>query len=602
MSVSVTVDETTRAVAVTVSKARGPIGATGATGPQGPTGATGATGPAGSDATVTAASTLTALEAMTVAQDQDAREALGFSRSAASGSLPSPASLVMSRVRVERQINPIPDQFVIFDSRFENSSEITLEAGATITAGTGLILTKNAGAQAFASAKANKLLAPCVAVEISVNFSAVSGATQYVGCGITLRSATTSSNYITAFWDKVAGTVGLDIKKAGAQTTLAGAAFAPTSAFKMLVLIYGNTVSMLADTGNGWTLVALWRNSLATPWNLRTDWDSNDFVPVVLAHTSSGSWTITRFRAGYAGYVGLQSLCYVKDETGAPLIDEQGNYYMNATACLPFNSPGTATNWNHCHGMTFAVDPTTYKLTPTAQYFPYRAGEWRMDDAFGPIIYDRSERRWNYLTQNASQLGSVNAAILNYYSDGNLLRGCHVLTDFYEVVMPGNKPRWDADAIKVGSTWYVGYSSRTADLLAGTFFPALASGPSLSGTFTAVGSDPTQTQAEGVHFAKIGGTYYVCSSTGAGMLIYDMTMTLVTTITPTGYVVGSVPHPHCNLVALPIGSRTRYIIETFNRTLGMGGGVATYGDREIYEASQLYDGNEFAVDSMIQRR
>jgi len=69
MSVSVTVNETTRAVGVTVSNERGPIGATGATGatgaqgPTGATGATGATGPAGSDATVTEANVQSALAA-----------------------------------------------------------------------------------------------------------------------------------------------------------------------------------------------------------------------------------------------------------------------------------------------------------------------------------------------------------------------------------------------------------------------------------------------------------------------------------------------------------------------------------------------------------
>lgn len=70
MSVSVTVDTTTRAVAVTVSNERGATGATGATGSTGATGANGAagatgatgpTGPAGSDATVTAANVQVAL-------------------------------------------------------------------------------------------------------------------------------------------------------------------------------------------------------------------------------------------------------------------------------------------------------------------------------------------------------------------------------------------------------------------------------------------------------------------------------------------------------------------------------------------------------------
>lgn len=67
------------------TQARGPIGPAGeagATGAQGPTGATGAagatgaTGPAGSDATVTAENTLTALEAMTTAQEVSSWAAL----------------------------------------------------------------------------------------------------------------------------------------------------------------------------------------------------------------------------------------------------------------------------------------------------------------------------------------------------------------------------------------------------------------------------------------------------------------------------------------------------------------------------------------------
>ena len=63
------------------TQARGPVGPTGqagATGPQGPTGATGATGPAGSDATVTAANVLTALQAMSPAQDAAAKFAIGM--------------------------------------------------------------------------------------------------------------------------------------------------------------------------------------------------------------------------------------------------------------------------------------------------------------------------------------------------------------------------------------------------------------------------------------------------------------------------------------------------------------------------------------------
>jgi len=537
--------------------------------------------------------------------DEEAfRQELGYSRPAASGALVDVADVTFTRVKADRQINPIPDEFVFLDTKFEAPGDVFVFTGAVVTPGTGLVITNNGGIGGYAEAMANKFAAPCCAVEMTINPAAASGAVQYIGGGITLRSATLIENYIAVFWNKADSTLNLEIKRNNSQSVTAGSSFAPTTTFKLLVLIYSNTVAALADTGNGWTLIHLFRNTLATasvPWNLRTDWDSNDFAPMVYGFATAGSFTMTRLRAGYAGHVGLQSLCHAKYEDGAPIIDEQGNYYMHATASLPFDSPGLASNWQHVHGMMFRVDPTTYKAVPTAMFFPYRDGQFRLDDAFGNIIFDRSTGRWNWLTQNASQLGAVNAAIINYYSDGNLLRGCHVLTDWHQVVMPGTKPQFDADAVKIEGTWYVAYSSRTDDLLAGVYFPALASSTALNGTFTAIGADPTQTDAEGLHFAKIGGTYYVCSFVSAGMLVYDLTMTLVDTIVPTGYSAGSPPHPHANILPVPVGNRTRYVLETFNRNLGLGSGEATYGDREIYE-SPLYEGNEFPVDSIIKRR
>jgi hypothetical protein len=559
----------------------------------------GPVGPAGSDANVTAANVLTAVQAMTTAQELSTREAIAVSSAAPTATPANPTTIAFARTKLERKINPIPDEFIVFDTKFETSGGLTVGSGSTLTAGSGLVITKNGVNSSFTNAISNKLLAPCVAVEITVDPSAASGASQFVACGITDRSGAVGSNYICGFWNKVAGNVGLDIIKAGVQTATTGSAFAPTSTFKLLTVIYSNNVAIFADTGFGWTFIHLFREALATPWNMVTGWDSNDFAPVCFGFATSGSFKLSRFRAGYAGHVGLQSLCYAKFEDGTPVLDDQGNYFMHAMANMPYDV-GSANSWKHTHGMMFRVDPTTYTATPCAQFFPYRAGEFRLDDGFGNIIYDRSTGRWNWLAQNSSQLGAVNAAILNYYSTQNLLSGCHVLPDFYEVVVPGNKPRWDADAIKIGSTWYVGYSSRTADLVGGTFFPALASGPSLDGTFTLVGSDATQTSAEGVHFTKIGGTYYVLSSNDNGLLVYSMSMVLLDTIVPTGFATGSSPHPHFNLIPLKAGNKTKFVIETFNRTLGMGGGAGTYGDREIYE-SALFDGGEFGFDSMLPR-
>lgn len=539
------------------------------------------------------------VQAALAADPEGAREALGVSSASPTATAADPTTITFTRVKLEREINPIPTEFIVFDSKFETSAGLTVGTGSTLTVGSGLAVAKNGVNSTFTHATTNKLLAPCIACEITVDPSGTSGATQFIACGITDRSGAVGSNYIAGFWNKVTGTVGLDVMKAGVQTATVGSAFTTTATFKLLTVIYGNNVAIFVDTGFGWKFIHLFREALATPWNLVTGWDSNDFAPVCYGLASTGSFIVSRWRTGYAGYVGLQSLCYAKFEDGTPVLDDQGNYFMHAMANMPYDV-GSNNSWKHTHGMMFRVDPTTYKATPCAQFFPYRAGEFRLDDGFGNIIFDRSTGRWNWLAQNASQLGVVNAAILDYYSTQNLLSGCHVLTDFHEVVVPGNKPRWDADAVKIGSTWYVGYTSRTADLTAGTFFPALASGTSLDGSFAAVGSDATQTSAEGVHFAKIGGDYYLLSSNDSGLLVYDFAMTLIDTIVPTGFVTGGAPHPHFNLIPIKAGNKTKFVIETFNKTLGLGGGAGTYGDREIYE-SALFDGGEFGFDSVAPR-
>lgn len=533
------------------------------------------------------------------------RTSLGYSRAAASGALTTLGAISFARVKADREINPIPDEFVFFDTQFQTSADLTLSTGATVTPGTGLTITKKTGTTicSYCVVTSNKFLAPVLAVEITVNTpSSASGTLRYIAAGITPRNLDYEQNYIAGYYDSQAGVVGVDIRRAGVQTAVAGSAIAvPTAPFRLLTVIYGNNVSIFINLGAGWVLAHVFQDVLATTWNLRSLWGTNDWAPVCFGHAQTGSYVVTRMRAGYAGYVGLQSLCYMKYEDGSPIIGPSGEYYMHAMANLPFTTAGSWTKaWAHTHGMAFAVDPTTYKITPIAQYIPFRDGQYRPDDGFGPLILDRDTGRWNWLTQNASQLGDVNAKILNYYSHANMLRGVHVLSDWHEIVVTGTKPRWDADAVKIGGTWHLSYTLRTEDLAAGTLYPALATSSSLTEPFTIVGSDPTQTAAEGTHLGKIGGTWYVLSSNAAGLLAYNLSMVLQRTIVPTGFVLGAAPHPHFNLVALPVGNRTKYIIDTFNRTTGLGGGNGTYGNREIYE-SPLYEGNEFPIDSVIPR-
>ncbi len=508
-------------------------------------------------------------------------------------------------VKMDRDVNLLPKEFEVLNTRFESVTPFTLSVGATKNATGGLALTKSSGVGNAFCTGSTKLKAPCVSVEIEVDLSTASGAAQYVAAGIALNHISSEQNYIVAYWNKVAGIVGLDLKRAGAQTSVTGSAFAPATRFKMMVTIFGNNVSVMADTGSGYYLVHLFKEALATPWNLRTSWDSNNYVPFLFAFATSGQFVVTSFRAGYAGWTGLQSMCVVKYEDGTPIRDQQGNYYLHATACLPYNETSIVANyWRHAHGVTFKVDPITYAATPCASYVPYRASEFRPDDAFGPIIYDRDAKTWYWLTQNASQLGVVNAKIHNYYTKQNLLQGMHVISDSHEITVTGNiRPIWDADVIKVpvegGHEWYLSYTARTADLLAGTFYPALAKSTAadLTTAFTFVAHDNTQTTAEGTHFGKIGGTWYVLSSNNSGLLAYNFSMVLQRTVTPTGFTLGGAPHPHFNLIALSVGDKTKYVIDTFDRTLGVGAGNGTYGNRTVYE-SGLYAGSEHSVDAL----
>lgn len=539
------------------------------------------------------------------------QEALGPARPAAAGSLGDMATITLSKVFCERSFNPLPAEFEVLNTRFETGVEFELSAGASI-AENGLRIASDPSGGVQARPLAGKLAIPCVATEIEVDFSNVSGATQYIAAGI-CKSYTLSptnnglTNSITAFWNKATSELNWVIRRAGVETVGASPfTWAPTSAFKLMVMIYGPNITVMADFGRGYKLIKIFAEVLPAVWNIQEDWDEVQWSPYMYGMATTGYWSISSMRGGYAGYVGLQSMCYIKYEDGSVMFDDAGNYYTHATANLPDTAPTSGINqWRHVHGVILKVSPTTYKATPVSTICGYRDGAYRTADAFGPVIYDRVAGQWNWLTQNVSELGDVAARVINYYTKQNLLaQGVHVITTSHYITLPldGTNGHWDADAVRVGGNWLFTCAERSVPISGGIYYPALyQGGANLTGTFTLIDKDTSRTHSEGIHFGQVGGVIYVLATDSTGMQAYSVTdLTEVRDFVPTGYPLTGSLHPHANLFPVPVGGSTRYLIESFDQVLGMGGSGGTYGNRVVYE-SELFAGNEFPVRSLPPR-
>lgn len=179
----------------------------------------------------------------------------------------------------------------------------------------------------------------------------------------------------------------------------------------------------------------------------------------------------------------------------------------------------------------------------------------------------------------------------------NVLSGVHVL-ESAPLPLPTELSAWDPAMVRIDERWYVGFvESPYQDPTRGfDFHPALARSE-VGGRITElsrVGADLARHQTEGVILQKIGGRWYLLASDGEKRQypVYNLAVSELCALNaPYGT---NIPHPQ--IVPIPDGDGTQYLLITFNGTpfhepvLGYG----THGDFIVMRASQRVRGHEFA--------
>jgi hypothetical protein len=397
-------------------------------------------------------------------------------------------------------------------------------------------------------------------------------------------------NHVVASFDAGAdvtqGTVGIDVVVDGRRTRVASGTADLTGPARFAFVINENYVTALVGNATSWTPIVQHRVTELV--------DFRD--PAVLRQHRYGFGAsgedavvdITGLEAGYFGQAGLRDPHVVSWADGTPYIRGNKLYFTATQAGLAFFQ---AAHWGV---WTLDLDDPS-RIEPVAQLFFARDGLLLGDHA-GQIVVDGRDGGFHVATSGWGDFNFEGVRVRYTRTFEDVLRGVHVL-ESAPMPLPTDVSSWDPSMVRIGNRWYVGFvESPYQDPERGfDFHPALArSEPGGAVTeLSRVGADLTRGETEGIILQKIGGRWYLLASDGdeRQYRVYDLRVRLLGFLdAPYGT---NIPHPQ--IVPIPEGGRTYYLMITFNGTqyfepvLGYG----THGDFIVMRAAQTVRGYEF---------
>lgn len=393
-------------------------------------------------------------------------------------------------------------------------------------------------------------------------------------------------------YDRGAGQAAVEVVTGGQRRVLGTAPADLAGPFSLAFVVNENEVTALADTGAG--PQPLVRRNVVEFVDLRAQ-----AVLAALANAfgvrspGGGETVLDRVQAGYWGQAGVRDPHVVTDLDGAPVIRDGKLYLTFTQAGLGF--------FQQAHWGVFTLDLASYELSQVAILFFTRGGRGLVfGDHAGHLVLDG--RRTIVANSTWGDFGRDGAAPQVNYTvvDGDVLSGVHVI-DTQPLPLPlaalpsAAVGQWDPHIVRIRGQLYVAFVNARAFF---DFYPALATGRDLT-TLQLVGADARKNQTEGPVLQKIGGTWYVLTSSGDTERVddnrypvYDLQMGFVQFLDaphPT-----NIPWPMVTPVPAGPGA-TRYILTTFNSdqyredVLGYG----THGDFFVMEADRTSRGVEF---------
>jgi hypothetical protein len=388
--------------------------------------------------------------------------------------------------------------------------------------------------------------APFAAVEIDVASLDDSG----VSAGL----VTAAGDGVMATYDPRTGRAAIEVRTEGRTRSVTRRKARLQAPFRFAFVLCENQVTVLADSGPGWTVLCSERDRVASLLDLRSP-------SVLQAHAfgwgprrTGGRVEVGNVRAGCFGMAGLRDLHVVQHPDGRPY-ERGGRTYLTATcAGLGF--------FQQAHCGVFTMDlREPERLEQVGQLFFARDGLVLGDHA-GQVIVDEAAGTYMVAMSSWGDFNFDGVHIRHTTTREDVLSGVHVL-ETEPLQLPTDVGTWDPSLTLIDGRWHVAFVESPSQNPF-NFHPALAVGPEgadhASG-LELVGADDSMSECEGPILQEVDGQWWLLASDGVGKeyRVYDLSMKQRGTLdAPYGT---NIPHPQ--LVPRPGGG---WLMITFEGT------------------------------------
>lgn len=388
--------------------------------------------------------------------------------------------------------------------------------------------------------------APFAAVEVDV----VDAGDSIVLAGL----ATDSGDHVAVFYDVGRRRVGIEVRCGGRTRLLRRKKVRLPDRFGFAFVLCENQVTLLVDTGDGWSPLLTERARVARELDLRDPDVLSRFSYAWGSRPGSGAVTLGRVRAGLFGMTGLRDPHLVQHSDGRP-------YLRDGLAYLTFTCAGLGF-FQQAHWGVFTLDlddPT--RLEQVAQLFTRRDG-LVLGDSSGQVVRDDENDQWIVATSSWGDFAFEGVHIRHTTTRQDVLHGVHLL-ETAPLTLPTSESSWDPALTKIDGRWHVAFvespSQNPFD-----FHPALArgaQGASWGDGLELVGAARDLDHCEGPILSQVDGRWWLLASDSAHRVfpVFNMAMHRVGRLDAP--YPSNVPHPQ--IIALPDGG---HLLVTFNGT------------------------------------
>jgi hypothetical protein len=339
-----------------------------------------------------------------------------------------------------------------------SSTLVAYKNGVTLTnlgAGTSYITVPTRGA------------APFVTVKAVIDSATAVGAT-YSRVVIGLFKTGTSLNLLGGSPINIFGT-----SANSAYAILNGTVNSQVNTKTPPVFINGAKYTLYATLNGAWVTTALvdpnGKITYGTPYNVsglintQTDafMNSWNFGIGIQADGGTSSMHITQFKPAYLYSTSVTDYNVIKDETGAPLV-QNGKMWMTATA-KGFGNVGTGNNLYNQDNLTNAIyeyDVATGNMRSSGKFF-LRINNHIIGGGSSNLVYNSPTNEFYLFTNNGADSVNFN---MNYSNNrilfkklaNDIRQGVHVLEGFTTLSLFNDQyGNYDPEAVQHGGYWYL---------------------------------------------------------------------------------------------------------------------------------------------------